>query len=78
MSDIDLMNAEVVTQAHSVPDASGVSGVWDTPATPVGFTVQIDPNAGYWTIYDSTAFVVSRGQGSVLLGHTMRRLGIIR
>jgi hypothetical protein len=78
MSDIDLINAMVVTQAHSVPDASGVSGVWKTPATPLGFTVQVDPNAGYWTIYDSNSYVESQGQGSVLLGHTLRRLGIIR
>ena len=78
MSDIDLMNAIVTEQAHSVPDATGVSGVWDTPATPVGFKVQIDPNAGYWTIYDSTSYVRSAGQGSVQLAEAMMTLGIIQ
>jgi hypothetical protein len=77
MSDIDLMNS-LVTQAKSVPHSSGVSGKWMTPATAAagsGFAVWVDPNAGYWTIYDGSAWPAESGQGSVLLGDALRRRG---
>lgn len=76
MSEIDTTNA-LVASAHAVPDASAVAGVWKTPATPTGFTIQIDPNAGFWKIYDGTVYVAALGQGSVSLADAMRRLGII-
>jgi hypothetical protein len=78
MSDVDLVNGLLVQQAHAVPDASGVAGVWKTPATPVAFTIQVDPNAGYWSIFGPAGYATQRGQGSVLLGHTLRRLGLIQ
>jgi hypothetical protein len=77
MSDIDNLNSLVV-QAKGTPHVSGVSGKSMLPATAAagsGFTIWVDPNSGYWTVYDGAAWVAERGQGSVSLGDALRRRG---
>ena len=81
MSDIDTMT-QLCTNAFAAPDAQTQTGaaLWDVPAKPgnaTAFTVQIDPNAGFWSIRDSSSYVVELGQGSVALQHAMRRKRMI-
>jgi hypothetical protein len=81
MSDIDTMT-QLCTAAQAVPDAQTQTGapLWDVPAKPgnaTAFTVQIDPNAGFWSVTDGSGYVVERGQGSPSLYAAMRRKQMI-
>ena len=78
MSDVDNMNA-LVAQAKALPSAvAGLTNVWVTPgnAGAPAFTVQLDPNSAYWSIYDSTAYVWMTGHGSEDLRRALIRLRV--
>lgn len=82
MSEADQMNS-YATAAGGTPDANSQTAVkiWDIPAKPANgskFTLQLDQNSCFWTIYPaSSAYTVTHGQGSVDLEKAMRRFGML-
>jgi hypothetical protein len=82
MSDIDTMTSYVIS-AGGTPDTNTQTAVavWDVPATRMNktkFTIQLDQNAGFWTIYPaSTAYPITRGQSSPDLERQLRRFGML-
>jgi hypothetical protein len=85
MSDIDNLTGLVISAGAVVnpnyPAQNENPTVWDIAAKPANktkFTVHIDMNAGYWTIYPaSAAYPITRGQNSPELERQMRRFGML-